>query len=124
MTHDQAFLVIIAGILLVGLIGEWLFERTGIPDAVWLIAVGAGLGPVAGLVKPGDLQAAAPLLGALTIIIVLFQGGLGLPLQQLATHAWKASKLATFTFIASVAGVALSLRGMAYAGWISPDWNW
>jgi potassium/hydrogen antiporter len=124
MTHDQAFLVIIAGILLVGLLGEWLFERTGIPDAVWLIAVGAGLGPMSGIVQSADLQHAAPLLGAITIIIVLFNGGLALPFAQLATHAWKASKLATFTFAASVVGVALVILVLARYGWISPAWNW
>lgn len=124
MTHDQAFLVIIAGILVVGLIGEWLFQRTGIPDAVWLIAVGAGIGPVGGLVHATDLQHAAPLLGALTIIIVLFNGGLDLPFQQLVAHAWKASKMATFTFVASVVGIALTILALARFGWISPAWNW
>ena len=124
MTPDQAFLVIVAGILLVGLLGEWLFERTGIPDAVWLIAVGAGLGPVTGLVKSAQLQQAAPLLGALTLIIVLFHGGLGLPINQLVTHAWKASKLAVLTFVSSVAGVTLAILGLAQMGWLPPLWNW
>lgn len=124
MTHDQAFLVIIAGILLVGLLGEWLFRRTGIPDAVWLIAVGAMLGPVMGLVEAPTLQRVAPLLGALTIIIVLFHGGLGLPLDQLVAHAWKASKLAVLTFIASTAGIALAILGLVRMGWMPPVWTW
>ncbi len=124
LTHDQAFLVILAGILLVGLLGEWLFARTGVPDAVWLIAVGAVLGPVMDLVHGADLQKAAPLLGALTIIIVLFHGGLGLPLDQLTNHAWKASKLAVMTFVASVAGVALAILGLVRAGYLPETWTW
>lgn len=124
MTHDQAFLVIVAGILLVGLVGEWLFKRTGIPDAVWLIAVGAVLGPGMGLVKSESLQQVAPLLGALTIIIVLFHGGLALPLDQLVTHAWKASKLAVLTFVASTIGVALTIMGLVHAGVLPVTWSW
>ncbi len=124
MNHDQAFLVVIAGILLVGLLGEWLFTRTGIPDAVWLIAAGAGLGPITGLVQRDDLQLAGPELGAFTIIIVLFHGGLGLPLNQLATHAWKACKLAVLTFTVSTAGVALTLLGLVRAGYLPPLWSW
>jgi cell volume regulation protein A len=124
MTHDQGFLIVIAGILLVGLLGEWLFKRTGIPDAVWLIAVGAMLGPMTRLVQPADLQQAAPLLGALTIIIVLFHGGLGLPLDHLITHAWKASKLAVLTFIASAVGVALTVLLLVRVGLLPEVWNW
>ncbi len=124
MDHDQAFLVAIGCIFLVGLLGQWLFRRTGIPDAVWLIGVGAGLGPISGLVKPAELQHAAPLLGALTIIIVLFHGGLGLPLQQLFTHAWKASKLAVLTFVASVAGIALAILGLVRLGHLPETWSW
>jgi cell volume regulation protein A len=124
MTHDQAFLVIVAGILLVGLVGEWLFKRTGIPDAVWLIAVGAILGPGMGLVKSAALQQVAPLLGALTIIIVLFHGGLALPIEQLVTHAWKASKLAVLTFIASAGGLTLTILGLVKAGVLPATWSW
>ncbi|AOS43629.1 K(+)/H(+) antiporter NhaP2 [Lacunisphaera limnophila] len=124
MTHDQISLFIIAGILLVGLLGEWLFARTGVPDAVWLIAVGAVLGPVAGLVQAAELQLVAPLLGALTIIIVLFHGGLGLPLDQLVTHAWKASKLAVLTFLGSVGGVALLILGLVRGGVLPAEWTW
>lgn len=124
MTHDQAFLIIIAGILLVGLVGEWMFKRTGIPDAVWLIAVGALLGPVFGMVKSAELQQSAPILGALTIIIVLFHGGLGLPFEQLTAHAWKASKLAVLTFVASTAGVALAVLGLVKGGVLPATWSW
>jgi potassium/hydrogen antiporter len=124
MTHDQAFLVIIAGILLVGLLGEWLFRRTGIPDAVWLILVGIGLGPMTSLVSSADLQSAAPLLGALTIIIVLFNGGLALPLDQLVRHAWKASKLALLTFAVSTLGVTAAILGLVQLGYLSTAWSW
>lgn len=109
---------------MVGLLGEWLFNRTGVPDAVWLIAVGVGLGPVTGLVHADELRQVAPLLGALTIIVVLFHGGLALPFAQLVTHAWKASKLAVLTFVASVAGITLTLLTLVRLGLLPADWSW
>lgn len=124
MDPGQISIVIIGGILLVGLVGEWMFKRTGVPDAVWLITAGALLGPVFHLLGGPSLQQIAPLLGAVTIIVVLFHGGLGLPFDQLAEHAWRASKLALLTFGASVAGVALFILGLVELGLLSAVWNW
>ena len=31
-------LVVVAGLLLIGALGEFIFSRTGIPDVVWLVA--------------------------------------------------------------------------------------
>jgi hypothetical protein len=45
------FLLTIAAIFLIGVLGEIVFEKTGVPDVVWLIAVGVLLGPVSGVVN-------------------------------------------------------------------------
>jgi cell volume regulation protein A len=124
MVHEHAFLVVVAGILLVGLLGQWLFRRTGIPDAIWLILVGALIGPVLKWVTVAELQRVEPVLGALTLIVVLFHGGLGLPLEQLVSHAWKASKLAILTFVASTGGVAAAILGFVRVGWLPETWTW
>lgn len=124
MAYEHAFLLVLAGILLVALLGQWLFVRTGIPDAIWLILVGVAIGPVMNLVTATELQKVEPVLGALTLIVVLFHGGLGLPLEQLVTHAWKASKLAVLTFAASVAGVVGVVLGFRELGVLPATWTW
>lgn len=124
MSYESAFLVVLAGILLVGLLGQWLFLRTGIPDAIWLILVGVVIGPAMKWVSVAELQRVEPMLGALTLIVVLFNGGIGLPLEQIVDHAWKASKLALLTFLASTAGVAGAVLGLVRIGWLPEAWTW
>ena len=55
----------IAGILLLGALGEFIFSRTRVPDVVWLVAAGILAGPVSGLVPSGLLRPGIPFFGAL-----------------------------------------------------------
>ena len=48
-------MILIAGLLLVGALGEFVFARTGVPDVVWLVAAGILAGPVFGIVSPTAL---------------------------------------------------------------------
>lgn len=117
MDPVSLFLLTVAGIFLVGIVGEIVFERTSVPDVIWLIAVGAVLGPITGLVSRSMLEGVAPFFGALTLVIVLFEGGSRLRLSELTTVAPRASMLALLSFSASVTivtgtvmlGVALEL---------------
>jgi len=43
-------LVEIAGIFLLGALGEFIFARTHVPDVAWLVAAGILAGPVSGLI--------------------------------------------------------------------------
>ena len=89
-------LLLFAGLILVGALGETAFARTQIPDVVWLIAAGALLGPVLGVVAPADLASVTPAFAAVTLIIVLFEGGSRLVIGDLVRaapprSAWPAS---------------------------------
>ncbi|MHB1260531.1 MAG: cation:proton antiporter domain-containing protein [Thermoplasmatota archaeon] len=53
-----------------------VFRRTHIPDILFLMGTGALLGPVLGLADTAALQSALPILGALAIITILFDGAL------------------------------------------------
>ena len=51
MGSVELFLLCIAAVFLIGVVGELVFARTGVPDVVWLIVVGVFMGPVFGLVE-------------------------------------------------------------------------
>lgn len=112
MDPVSLFLLTVAGILLIGIIGEVVFEKTSVPDVVWLIAVGAVLGPVTGLVSRPMLEGVAPFFGALTLVVVLFEGGSRLRLSELTHAAPRASLLALLSFAFSAAAVT----GVVMAG--------
>ena len=56
MNPVAQLLVIVAGLLLVGALGEFIFSRTGIPDVIWLVLAGIFAGPVFEVVSPRILE--------------------------------------------------------------------
>lgn len=124
LSSVSLMLVCIAAIFFIGILGEVVFEKTGVPDVVWLIVVGIILGPVSGVVKRDQLLDMAPYFGALTLIIVLFQGGSKLRLNELGQAAGRSSFLALITFTFSVGSLAAASMGAASLGWLPPTWTW
>jgi cell volume regulation protein A len=118
------FLLVIAGTFLIGAIGEIVFERTNIPDVIWLILAGILVGPVGGLVTRADLARIAPYFAALTLVVILFEGGLALRLADLAHSAPRSGVLAILSFLLSVAGVAAASMAAAVVGWLPGGWSW
>lgn len=118
------FLLVIAGTFLIGAVGEIVFERTNIPDVIWLILAGILVGPAGGLVTRGDLERIAPFFAALTLVIILFEGGLALRLSDLSHSAPRSGVLATLSFAASAAAVAAASVGAALVGWLPEGWSW
>ena len=118
------FLVLVAAIFLIGVAGEIVFEKTGVPDVVWLILVGIFVGPISGLASRDVLAEVAPYFGALTLIIVLFNGGSELRLGDLKQAAPRARLLAVLTFLFSavaLAGLSMSARQL---GFLPTEWTW
>lgn len=124
MSPVALFLVTIAAIFLVGALGEVVFRRTQVPDVIWLLLTGIILGPVTGVVRPDQLTAIAPYFGALTLVVVLFDGGIQLDLREIARTAPRSSLLAVSTFGVTVAVVAASTIPARWMGWLPPDWSW
>ena len=72
----------IAGILLLGALGEFIFARTRVPDVVWLVAAGILAGPVFGLIPAGLLKPAIPFFGAIALTVILSNGAFRLRLSR------------------------------------------
>jgi hypothetical protein len=67
----QAILGLFGLIILIGLAGELLFRRTGIPSGLFLIALGMAIGPGLGLVETSTVYILAPYFSALALLSVL-----------------------------------------------------
>src|SRR5271166_4962907 len=79
--------VVIAGILLLGALGEFIFARTRIPDVVWLVAAGILAGPVSGLIPADLLKPSIPFFGAIALTVILSSGAFRLQLTEVAAAA-------------------------------------
>lgn len=63
-----------------------LFRRTRVPDVIVLMATGLLLGPTFGLVHAEQFQPVTHAFGTLAVILILFEGGLGLDLRSTLRH--------------------------------------
>ena len=99
-------LATLGGIIALGFVGYLLFERTRVTDVLLLIFIGVLIGPVFGLFSVSAFQDATPLVGALALVIIMFDGGLGLRLKDLAASFGRAMLLAVLGLALTVAAVA------------------
>lgn len=141
------FMLVVAGLLVVGTVGEQVFARTGVPTVVWLVALGV-LVRVAGIVPLAVVTALAPFFAALALVIVLFDAGTNLtggltgglngsptggltegtgdsppdfPLDA-ATH--KRAKLLAFAGFAAIATLVALFSQALHGLDILPTWSW
>jgi cell volume regulation protein A len=77
----------IAGILLLGALGEFIFARTRVPDVVWLVIAGILAGPTSGLIPSGLLRPGIPFFGAIALTVILSSGAFRLKLTEVAAAA-------------------------------------
>lgn len=117
------FLLSVAGICLTGAIGEVVFRKTQIPDVLWLLAAGVALGPVTGIVQRDQLMAIAPYFAALTLVVVLFDGGTQLKLGGLSSVGARAGGLALLSFALSVVTVTGASLLLGKVGVLPADWT-
>ncbi|MEZ4225195.1 MAG: cation:proton antiporter [Polyangiaceae bacterium] len=124
MSPVALFLLSIAGIFLIGAVGEIIFQRTNIPDVVWLICAGVVLGPLSGVLSKPALETIAPYFAALTLVVVLFEGGSALRLSELSRAAPRSSVLALLSFVVSLIVMATASMAAAWVGWLPEGWTW
>ena len=110
--------LVLGVILFSGFIANLIFERTRISSVLILMGLGFLLGPVLHVVDSGSgsvLAGLAPFIGALALIIMLFDGGISLPIFQFIRTIPKAVAFTGLTFLITMAGVALLAWGCL--GW-------
>jgi cell volume regulation protein A len=96
-----AFLVA-AVIIVLGFLGEEFFNRTSIPDSIFLLLFGVLLGPIFHLFAEEALLAITPYFAALALIIILFDGGLNMNIREAVKNSPRALVLALSGFTLNV----------------------
>jgi cell volume regulation protein A len=102
-THILGFLGIL---LIIAFIGDYLFKKINFPDILALLALGYVAGPVLNIVNPDWVAPASPIIANLALVIILFNGGLGLEFSQVRAAAPRAIALALVGIGASMAAAA------------------
>lgn len=95
-----------------------LFARTKVPDVLLLLGLGLLLGPGLNLVRPEQLGAVGPLFTTITLVIILFEGGLGLDLSLLFHSLRGATLLTVLNFIGTVVVAAPFARLFLGLPWL------
>jgi cell volume regulation protein A len=112
--------LILAALLLLGALGEFVFSRTGVPDMIWLVVAGIVDGPVLKLIKPEVLTPALPFFGAIALIIILLGGGLKFRIADVAAAAPRALTLGLVGFCLSVFATCIYAVALIELGIIKP----
>ena len=99
-THLLGFLGIL---FVIGFIGDYLFKKISFPDILVLLGLGYLAGHVLHIVDPAWVAPASPVIANLSLVIILFNGGLGLEFSQARAAAPRAIALALLGIGASMA---------------------
>ncbi|MBM3403856.1 MAG: sodium:proton exchanger [Bacteroidetes bacterium] len=92
-----------------------LFTKTQIPDVLILFGIGLVLGPITHLLAPEVFGKVGPVFTTITLVIILFESGLGLDIRSLLTSLKGALLISFLFFIVTtliVAGIAWALTGL------------
>jgi len=118
---DATTTIAIVGIGLLVFIAHGLedvFARTRIPDVLILLFIGLLLGPITGLVTPEALGKAGPVFTTLTLIVILFESGLGLDLKVLRKSIVGATGLTVWSFVLTLVVIAPLAKVFLNFNWL------
>ena len=104
-------------VIIMGVLGEAFFKKTGIPDILFLMVLGIIIGPVLGIIQPEAVLQIVPYFAAVALIIIMFDGGLNL-------HLGKVVKTAHFSIILVIVGFAVSVGIVGSFAHYGLGWEW
>jgi len=112
--------IIIFGVIMVlGFIGNYIFNRTQIPSIVWLLLFGLIVGfafNIRGGISQELLLTISEFFAAIAIVIILFDGGINIDLHQLFKGAPRGLLLTISGFCLSLIATLLIVVGLSAAG--------
>lgn len=103
-------LIVSALIIIIGFLGNYLFERVGLPDMLFLIVLGIIIGPMLGVFDPEIVKELSPYIAALALVFILFDGGMQMDIYQVFSHSPRAILLAVSSFLLSLFTIAMFMH--------------
>ena len=81
---EDTILLLVVGVAVAGVFGQWLGWKLKLPAIIPLLAIGALAGPIAGVIRPSIAlgEVMRPAIG-MAVAIIVFEGGLNLNLREL-----------------------------------------
>lgn len=116
---ETAPIIIFVGLLV--FLAHWfagIFSRTKIPDVLMLILVGLLLGPIFRVVLPVDFGAVGPVFVTVALVIILFEGGIGLQPEVLRSSFRGTATLTITGFVATMALIGIIVRYTTPLHWL------
>jgi Na+:H+ antiporter len=101
---------LLGGLVVLAFAANRLFRRTRVPDVIVLLATGLLLGPTLGLVHASQFQPVTHAFGTLAVILILFEGGLGLDLRSTLRHFPGGILLSFLAYVFSLFIIAIVMR--------------
>ena len=117
-------LIILGIIMILGFIGNYIFNRTQIPSIVWLLIFGLIVGAIFRidafeLAYPELLMTISSFFGAIAIVIILFDGGINTDIYQLFKGAPRGLLLTISSFCLSFLVTMFVIVGLVASGVIN-----
>ncbi len=100
---SNVIFILAGAVIVLGFIGNFLFNRKSIPDNLLLIIFGLLLGPVLKIIDPSGFTNIAPIFSNLALLIILFDGGMNLNLYKVLKESPKALLLGLLNVLISMA---------------------
>ncbi|MGI9549139.1 MAG: cation:proton antiporter, partial [Bdellovibrionales bacterium] len=100
----------LAGLFFLGHFLQWVFIKTKVPDLLILIIIGFIIGPSGlNIIQQGDLGKVGTVLATITLVIILYEGGLNLNARSLIRSSLPALALSILSFLFVAALTSFSL---------------
>ena len=118
MQNIALVIAVVGGLIFLAHLFLHIFNRTRVPDVLWLIVVGIILGPASNLVSTESFGLVGPVFVTVTLVVILFEGGIALKLSALKSALSKAVKLAVTSFFLTMIVVGVTAHLLLSLEWI------
>ncbi|MHA2113610.1 MAG: cation:proton antiporter domain-containing protein [Candidatus Hodarchaeales archaeon] len=110
MLNTDNLLLLVSSTLLLSYISNLMYNKTNIPDIVWLLGFGIILGPVLGYFDNSLFISLSPLMSTVALSIILFDAGIHLDITVLIKAISKATVLSLSTILSVILAVGYALN--------------
>jgi len=114
---DEFDIITVLGIILIlGFIGNYIFNKTQIPSIVWLLLFGLFVGYIFNIQEINEelLKMVSSVFGAIAIVIILFDGGINTDLRQLFKGAPRGLLLVVVGFCLSLIATMIIIVSLSF----------
>ncbi len=109
LINAERILLLISTTLFLSYVSGIIYNKTKIPDIVWLLGFGIVLGPLLGFFDAEIFLTVFDLMIIVTVALFAFNTGINLNIQQILGHTARAFSLALMSFIAITVSVGVSV---------------